>query len=172
MGTTALKQGQEYERFPLLRASAEQGYPLAIGWVGYCLLNGVGVAKSETKAIKYFAQGSELGDRFSSYWLGMCYQQGRGVEKDEQLAVVYLEKSAEKDSFNGLSQLCQLYSNSSKDLSRYIMWGGRYIGMGGYVKDFGDFIEKTMTSSDIGGANHVTEKRKRILFELGKAMTM
>lgn len=88
--------------FSLLLKSANEGYPDAELYVGYCYRDGKGVQKNLYSAFDWFSIAAEQGQYEAQYNLGLCYFSGTGVEKNEALAFGWFQRSAEQNNPSGL----------------------------------------------------------------------
>ena len=71
------------KQFLEAKAKAEKGDALAQYTLGFCYANGIGVAKDEVEAVKWFRKAADQGDASAQCNLGVCYAKGQGVAKDE-----------------------------------------------------------------------------------------
>ena len=67
-------------------AMAERGYPLAECQIGYFYLEGLGVKKDLTQAVRWTERAARHGDRDGQYNLAWFYDEGIGVEPDPEQA--------------------------------------------------------------------------------------
>jgi len=74
--------------------SADTGNPFAQYCRALCYLEGIGVDKDETEAVKWLRKAAEQGNAPAQYHLGVCYSKGDGVPEDETEAVKWNLKSA------------------------------------------------------------------------------
>jgi len=70
------------KKFLVTKALAEQGETLAQSSLGFCYLDGEGVAKDYAEAVKWFRKAAEQGDALGQISLGLRYYKGEGVAKD------------------------------------------------------------------------------------------
>ena len=66
----------------MMKASAEQGYPIAQHGLGFMYMQDECLEKNSAKAIEWFEKAAEQGMQDSLTTLAMMYEQGEGVEKD------------------------------------------------------------------------------------------
>jgi TPR repeat protein len=98
------------------RAAAEQGEPKAQCLLGQCIEKGIGVARDDGEAVRWYRRAAEQGDSDGQVKLGAMYLNGRGVGQDDAEAVRWFRKAAEQgDSFG------QCYLG-------YMYQGGRGVG--------------------------------------------
>jgi len=70
----------------MMRASAEQGYPIAQHGLGFMYMQGECVEKDAKKAVEWFEKAAEQGMQGSLTTLAMMYEQGEGVPQDKEKA--------------------------------------------------------------------------------------
>jgi serine/threonine protein kinase len=83
----------------LLDASKED-HPNAALPLGKCYKNGVGVAKDEVEAVKWFNNAAEAKDMEAMRLLGDCYRAGTGVSRSSEKAIEWYEKAAGDNDYN------------------------------------------------------------------------
>ena len=66
----------------MMKASAEQGFPIAQHGLGFMYMQGECLEKDSAKAVEWFEKAAEQGMQGSLTTLAMMYEQGEGVEKD------------------------------------------------------------------------------------------
>ena len=103
--------------FSKAKELAEQGDLKAICCLGECYLNGEGVEKNETEAIKLFRSAADKGDAYAIGRLGFCYHNGKGVEKNISEAVKLFRSAAEKGDPKSMYNLgiCYLYAQGVEE---------------------------------------------------------
>jgi TPR repeat protein len=57
-------------------------------------INGRGISKNESEAVRLYQRAAELGDAEGRYQLAMVYFNGRGIAKNDSLGLVWLRRSA------------------------------------------------------------------------------
>lgn len=82
------------ESFSWALKSANQGCASGIYELGQCYFSGIGVAKSESKAVDLFQESAKSGNMEAQYYLGICYGKGIGIAENVLEAVRWLKKSA------------------------------------------------------------------------------
>ncbi|MDE5465211.1 tetratricopeptide repeat protein [Bradyrhizobium sp. CSS354] len=87
----------------LWRELADQGNPLALFAVAMLYQNGLGVAKDEAEAVRWYLQAAQQGNEGAQEALYEAYTQGRGVPVDYAEAEKWIRPLAEKGY--GLPQL-------------------------------------------------------------------
>ena len=101
------------EVFKLAREVAEDGKPSDLAALGWFYQSGVGIAKDEKEAVKWYTKSAEQGDVTGQRLLGWCYANGSGVAKDEKEAVKWYTKSAEHGDAKGQRLLGWSYANGA-----------------------------------------------------------
>lgn len=90
--------------------AAATGYAPAQTNYGNGLLDGIGVAKDEKKAVTYFRLAANQGYAHAQDYLGVCYYNGQGVTKDEKEAARYFRLAADQGFANAQCNLGCHYS--------------------------------------------------------------
>lgn len=90
--------------------SAEQGNTKAQVNLGFMYLNGIGVEKDASKAVKLLSAASEKNDAKAQYFLGLAYLHGDGIEKNENKSFALFKKSAEQGQVDAQTELGFAYS--------------------------------------------------------------
>jgi TPR repeat protein len=113
------------EAFELAQKNAING--IAIDWeaLGWFFQDGIGVAKDEKEAVKWYRKAAEQGEATGQRLLGWCYANGTGVAKDEKEAVKWYTKAAEKEEEVGQRLLGWCYANGigvAKDEKEAVKW--------------------------------------------------
>ena len=94
-------------------------------YLGVMYVNGFGVAKDESEAVKWYSKAAEQGEAAAQFNLGVMYEYGRGVPKDESEAVKWYRKAAEQGVAMALHNLGVMYENGrgvTKDESEAVKW--------------------------------------------------
>jgi TPR repeat protein len=78
------------------RADAEKGSANAQAYLGYCYLEGIGVARDDVEAVRWLRKAAEQNHASAQCNLGFCYDTGQGVAKDKVEAVKWHRKAAEQ----------------------------------------------------------------------------
>jgi TPR repeat protein len=86
---------------PDLRARAESGDPDAQWKLGGLYSYGVGVARSDAEALKWYRRAADQGYGNAQVSLGVMYDKGEGVEKDQAEALRWYQKAADQGDPNG-----------------------------------------------------------------------
>ena len=116
------------EAFELAQKNAING--IASDWeaLGWFFQGGIGVAKDEKEAVKWYAKAAEQGEATGQRLLGWCYANGTGVAKDEKEAVKWYWKAAEQGEATGQRLLGWCYANGTgvaKDDKESVNWYGK-----------------------------------------------
>ena len=88
----------EVKAFNDIKAKAENGDASAQSYLGFYYNNGLGVAKDQAAAVKWYRKAADLGNATAQFYLAECYSNGRGVAKDVELAEQWYRKAAEGGS--------------------------------------------------------------------------
>ncbi len=88
-------------KFEAIKAKAEKGDSTAEGQLGSFYFAGIGVAKNEVEAARWFRKAAEEGDAHAQCGLGDCYNSGFGLTRDETEAAKWYRKAAENGSAAG-----------------------------------------------------------------------
>jgi len=113
------------EAFELAQKNAING--IASDWeaLGWFFQGGIGVAKDEKEAVKWYTKAAEQGEATGQRLLGWCYANGTGVAKDEKEAVKWYAKAAEQGEATGQRLLGWCYANGTgvaKDEKEAVKW--------------------------------------------------
>ena len=81
------KSGADRDWLAGLRVDAEKGDAVAQFTLGVVYGDGVGVAKDEAEAVKWWRKAAEQNHSLAQCWLGVCHARGQGVVKDAKRAV-------------------------------------------------------------------------------------
>ena len=113
------------EAFELAQRNAING--IASDWeaLGWFFQGGIGVAKDEKEAVKWYTKAAEQGEATGQRLLGWCYANGTGVAKDEKEAVKWYAKAAEQGEATGQRLLGWCYANGTgvaKDEKEAVKW--------------------------------------------------
>ena len=116
------------EAFELAQKNAING--IASDWeaLGWFFQGGIGVAKDEKEAVKWYTKAAEQGEATGQRLLGWCYANGTGVAKDEKEAVKWYWKAAEQGEATGQRLLGWCYANGTgvaKDDKESVNWYGK-----------------------------------------------
>jgi len=95
-------QAQDFEA---IKHSAEQGNVSDQYNLGVMYANGLGVARNEAEAVKWYRKAAERGDADAQNNLGAMYAEGRGVAQSYAEAVKWYGKSAQQGNAIGQNNL-------------------------------------------------------------------
>jgi uncharacterized protein len=124
-GKAAFVRGEYQKAYSLLLPLAESGDTFAQTNIGYMLSQGLGVAKNEKEAIKWYEKAAIKGDSNAQYNLGSMYETGRGSKQDYKKAMEWYSKSAEQGNAFAQANLGSLYYNGNGvevDYQKAIYW--------------------------------------------------
>ena len=88
--------------------AAELGSLEAQFKTGFRYMNGYGVPKNDTEAIKWFRKAAEKGHSSAQFYLALQYRYGKGIKKDYNEAFKWYQKSAEQGSKAAQKSLIEL----------------------------------------------------------------
>jgi len=124
-GKTAFLKKEYQKAFSLLLPLAESGDAFAQTNIGYMLSQGLGVAKNEKEAIKWYETAALKGDSNAQYNIGSMCETGRGIKQDYKKAMEWYSKSAEQGNEFAQANLGSLYYNGNGvevDYQKAIYW--------------------------------------------------
>ena len=116
------------EAFELAQKNAINGKASDWEALGWFFQGGIGVAKDEKEAVKWYRKAAEQGEATGQRLLGWCYANGTGVAKDEKEAVKWYRKAAEQGEATGQRLLGWCYANGAgvaKDDKESVNWYGK-----------------------------------------------
>ncbi len=99
--------------FEKAKAAAGKDDACALAIVGTAYLEGLGVEKDASRAVKYFERGVDLGDFWSMESLAYLYLTGDGAEKDPKRALVLYRKGADMGDPIMLVRLATCYAQGT-----------------------------------------------------------
>lgn len=98
----------------MIRRAAEGGVRDAERDYGKMLESGIGVAKDEAAALRWYETASGHGDGFSFWRLGMAHVEGLGGRPvDPAKAVAYFRQGIDNNSLNSMVSLAVMYATGS-----------------------------------------------------------
>jgi TPR repeat protein/serine/threonine protein kinase len=124
-GVLALQQGDYQRAWAILTPLAESGDAEAQVYIGRLYAEGGGIAKDETKAVRWYRKAAEQGDARGQFLLGVAYANGEGIAKDEAEAVRWYRKAAEQGDDGGQVNLGVAYANGegvAKNEAEAVRW--------------------------------------------------
>ena len=93
----AAYQSKDYEKaIAIWRPLAESGDAGAQFRVGTMYAEGLGVARDDAEAAKWFRRAAERGDMMAQFNLGASYAEGAGVTKDDAEAAKWFRRAADQ----------------------------------------------------------------------------
>ena len=92
-----------------MKKSADQGYPDAIGGMGYFYSAGVEVEKDDAEAVRRFRQGVEKGSVRALLNLGLVTANGRGLPQDHAEGLRMIDDAAAKSLPEALNAQAETY---------------------------------------------------------------
>jgi TPR repeat protein len=108
-GLDAYNRGDYEAAVRELRPLAEQGDADAQYYFANLYRKSLGVAQSDTEAVKWYRKSAEQGLARAQNHLGLMYKNGRGVTQSDTEAVKWLRKSAEQGNAAAQSNLGWMY---------------------------------------------------------------
>ena len=122
---TADPSGAAVAELEVLKAKAERGDAESQCNLGSNYMNGVGVAKDDAEALKWYRKAAEQGNAVLQNMLGLMYGKGQGVAKDDAEAAKWFRKSAEQGNAFAQHILGTLYARGQgvpKDEAEALKW--------------------------------------------------
>jgi hypothetical protein len=110
-GKAAFERREYQKAYALLLPVAESGDTFAQISIGYMLSQGLGVAKNEKEAIRWYEKAALKGDSDAQYNIGSMCETGRGTKQDFKKAMEWYSKSAEQGNKFAQEKLASLYYN-------------------------------------------------------------
>src|SRR5262249_56783254 len=89
-----------------LRRLGEGGNAYVMFRLGRLYASGIGVARDDIEAVRWYRMGASAGNLNATAALGMALIEGRGATKDEQESLRLLRAAADKDNHEALHWLC------------------------------------------------------------------
>jgi TPR repeat protein len=78
------------------RKAAEHGHDSAQFNLGWCFMNGRGVAKDPVEAVKWYRMAAEQENAKAQFQYGKCLERGRGISQDVAQAVRFFRLAAKQ----------------------------------------------------------------------------
>ena len=69
---------------------------MALGFIGHCYEDGVGVPQDMAAAAKWYRRGADLEDPGCQAQLGECYELGKGLKRDYAQALKWYRAALEQ----------------------------------------------------------------------------
>ena len=111
--------------FEALKARAEAGDATAQHNLGVMFANGMGVAKNDQEAVKWYRLAAEAGFARAQTNLGLMYADGAGVAENDQEAVKWYRLAAEAGDARAQTNLGVMYANGTgvaQNTQRSYVW--------------------------------------------------
>ena len=168
VGVAVLCAGQNTELDYLAqRKAAEQGDVEAQFNLAGMYAEGLGVAKDEAEATKWYRKAAEQGDIDAQFNLGGRYVDGRGVEKNEVEAVKWYLKAADQGDAYAQFNLGMMYAEGrgvAKDEAESAKWYSKAAEQGNpEVQAALDDLHAQERSEDSAPSHSLQEKLKAIV---------
>lgn len=153
------------------RAKATAGNVWASRKLGMLYLDGKGVPKNYTEALKWLQVAADKGDDDSQYAIGSMYENGQGVTQDYGQAFLWYQKSADQGDEFGQFTVANMYFRGqgvTQDFSQALIWfqksadqgyfyaesyiGYMYQNGKGVAQDYGQALARYQKAADHGDA--------------------
>ena len=111
--------------FKFLKFAAEYGLPEAMGNVGHCYWNGIGVRQNKTQAVRWFRKAANAGDVESMRSIGYAYNVGEGVNRNSKKAFDWYEKAASNGDGRAMLEVGVKYKDGDgveKNTAKAMEW--------------------------------------------------
>lgn len=93
----------------LLESAANDGYWMAMNYLGYYYFYGNNVVQDYSKAIYWTRKAANLGYRAAQSGLAYCYENGIGVSRDVSEAIIWYTKAAEQGDGEAANKMGMAY---------------------------------------------------------------
>jgi uncharacterized protein len=165
-GLDAVKRGDYATALQELRPLAEQGHAVAQALVGAAYSEGLGVAKNDKEAVKWYRLAAEQGLAFAQSNLGIIYASGTGVLQNYVEAVKWFRKAAEQGDAKAQFKLGVFYALGSgglpTDIELSYMWLNIAAANGDETsveyRDMRDTTSNYLTSAQIEKAQNMARR--------------
>jgi TPR repeat protein len=121
-----IKNNKFEKAIKYLSEAAEEGHEFAQINLGHCYYNGLGVKKSEERAIRWYQAAAEQDNKWALYFLAQHHAKYARYEK----AITLFKEAAEKTHISAVLALAKYYYEVAKDLKQAEFWFNR-------AKEFG-----------------------------------
>ena len=176
----AKTRGEEAFRLALEDAQGAGAAPCRT--LGVFYQKGIGVAKDEKEAVKWWTKSAEQGVADGHRILGWCHYKGTGVGKDEKEAVKWYTKAVEQGDADGQRLLGRCYDNGIgviKDEKEAVRWYTKAAEQGdataqnnlGVCYDNGTGVAKDEKKAVKWYAKAAEQGNAKILNYLGRKLT-
>jgi TPR repeat protein len=105
--------GDDGDFLQALRRLGEGGNAYIMYRLGRMYATGIGVARDENEAVRWYRKGATAGNMQATTALAIALLEGRGTGKDPQEAVHLLKLAADKDNLDAMYRLGVLYSQGA-----------------------------------------------------------
>ena len=102
--------GEDGDFLQTLRRLGEGGNAYVMYRLGRMYATGIGVARDENEAVRWYRKGAAAGNMQAMTALAIALLEGRGTGKDPQEAVRLLKVAADKDNLDAMYRLGVLYA--------------------------------------------------------------
>ena len=160
---------EEVKAFQGLKVKAEKGDPKAQFHLGFCYVDGFGVAKDNVEAVKWYRKAAEQGGVDAQYNLGNVYRYGKVVLRDDVEATKWYRKAADQGHGYSQYQLGLSYCNGIRgvekdEIEAYAYWNlARGNSDDADARRGFDYLEKQMSPEDrLRGQQRSRELQKEI----------
>jgi TPR repeat protein len=105
--------GEDGDFLQALRRLAEGGNAYVMYRLGRMYAAGIGVARDENEAVRWYRKGAAAGNMQATTALAIALLEGRGTGKDPQEAIHLLKVAADKDNLDAMYRLGVLYAQGA-----------------------------------------------------------
>src|SRR5262245_34990377 len=105
--------GEDGDFLQALRRLGEGGNAYVMYRLGRMYATGIGVARDENEAVRWYRKGSVAGNMQATAALAIALLEGRGIGKDPQEAIHLLKLAADKDNVEAMYRLGVLYAQGA-----------------------------------------------------------
>lgn len=109
----------------LYRAAADSGNPIAMQWLGYFHLWGVGIPRDYRESARWYRAAAEKGRPVAQYELASAYHAGRGVRRSTSDAAEWYRRAADAGNAPAQYMLGTLYETGDgvrRDPAQALHW--------------------------------------------------
>jgi TPR repeat protein len=105
--------GEDGDFLQALRRLGEGGNAYVMYRLGRMYAAGIGVARDENEAVRWYRKGTTAGNMQATTALAIALLEGRGTGKDPQEAIHLLKVAADKDNLEAMYRLGVLYAQGA-----------------------------------------------------------
>jgi TPR repeat protein len=160
---------EEVKAFQGIKVKAEKGDPKAQFYLGFCYVDGFGVAKDKVEAVKWYRKAAEQGGVDAQYKLGKVYRDGELVLRDDVEAMKWYRKAADQGHRTSQYELGLSYYNGIRGVEKDKIEAYAYWNLARGNSDYGearrdfDYLEKHMSPEErLLGQKRSKELQKEI----------